>query len=396
MRKKVLVLGGSFGGLTAALEVKRRLGGQVEVTVISKDDCFVFLPSLPWLVIGRRQSAALSLPLSAILAARDINFVHDAVRGIDPGRQQVTTAAAVHDYDYLVIATGPHLACEEIPGLGPDQGHTQCIFTLAHARRSRTAWQGLLAAPGPLVLGATQMASCFGPYYELAFELDHQLRKRGLRHKVPITYLTSEPYLGHMGIDGLGLSRRFMEDEFARRDIKAVVNQAVSGVEPEEIHLAGGGRLPFKVALLAPPFKGVAGVADLGNARGFIPVDQSYRHHRHANIYAVGVAVAMAPREPTPVPTGVPKTGYMTVQMAKVAAFNIAADCTNSPPLALEEISILCLLAMGGTGVLMAADPILPPRQRSTLMEGRWVPWAKAGLERYLLWKMRRGLSRLP
>lgn len=396
MNKKVLVLGGSFGGLTAALEVKRRLGAKVEVTLISKDDNFVFLPSLPWLVTGQRQAAALTMPISAILTARHIHFVHDTAMAIEATAQRLTTASASHDYDYLVIATGPHLACEEIPGLGPDQGHTHCIFTLRHAQKSREAWQKLLASPGPLVLGSTQMASCFGPYYELAFELDHQLRKRRMRHKVPITYLTSEPYLGHMGIDGLGTSRRFMEDEFARRDIKAVVNQGVQAVEPNQIQLTDQNTLPFKLALLAPPFRGVDGVAALGNSRGFIPVDDFYRHPQHANTYAVGVAVAMAPRQPTPVPTGVPKTGYMTVQMAKSAAFNIAADINNSEPLSTEDISILCLLDMGGTGTLMHADPILPPRQKSVLKKGRWVPWAKAGLERYLLWKMRHGLSRLP
>jgi sulfide:quinone oxidoreductase len=393
---KIVVLGGSFGGLTAALEVKRRLGGRAEVTVISKEDRFVFLPSLPWLVTGHRQATALTLPISAILASRRIFFVHGTACSIDPVGMRVTTATDSYDYDYLVIATGPHLACEEIPGLGPELGHTHCIFTLEHAQKSREAWLKLLADPGPIVLGSTQMASCFGPYYELAFGFDHELRRRRMRHKVPITYLTSESCLGHMGIDGLGTSRRFMEDEFAKRDIKAVISQAVTAIEPESIHLADGRKLPFKLAMLAPPFKGVAGVADLGNARGFIPVDNHYRHLQYANIYAVGVAVAMAPREPTPVPTGVPKTGHMTVRMAKTAAFNIAADCNNTTPIAIEDLNVICLLDMGGTGTLMYAEPILPPRQRSLLTKGRWVTWVKAAQERYFLWKMRHGLSQLP
>lgn len=397
MRKKILILGGSFGGLTAAFEVKRRLGAQAEVTVVGKEDRFVFLPSLPWLVTGHRRAEELTLPTSAILARRGIGFVHGTVCAVDPERMRATTeAGSHHDYDYLVIATGPHLACEEIPGLGPRQGHTHCIFTLEYARKSREAWLRLLEKPGPLVLGSTQMASCFGPYYELAFELDHELRRRRMRHKVPITYLTSESCLGHMGIGGLGPSRRFLEDEFARRDIRAMVSHAVAGVEPEEIHLTDGSRLPFALAMLAPPFRGVAGVAPLGNPRGFIPVDSHYRHPQHANIYAVGVAVAMAPREATPIPTGVPKTGYMTVRMAKAAAYNIAADCTGGAPVAVEDHDVLCFMGMGKNGALMYADPLLPPRQRSVLKKGRWVPWAKAGLERYFLWKMRHGLSRLP
>lgn len=396
MGKQILVLGGSFGGLTAALELRRRLGDRVEITVISKDDQFVFLPSLPWLVTGHRRAERISLPLSAVLAPRRINFVRAAAVGVDPTAARVMIDQGDHSYDYLVIATGPHLAYEEIPGLGPEGGHTHCIFTLPNAEKSRAAWQQLLADPGPLVLGSTQFASCFGPYYEMIFELDYELRRRRMRHKVPMVYLSSEPYPGHMGIEGLGRSRRLIEDEFAERDIKMVYNRAVAGVEPGRIHLEGGGELPFKLAMLSPPFKGVAGVAELGNPRGFIPVDDYYRHPRHANIFTVGVAMALAPKEPTPIPTGVPKTGYMTVQMAKCAAHNIAADLENRPLVPAGDLAVVCMLDMGDAAILMAAKPVLPPRQRAVLKKGRWVRWAKAGLERYFLWKLRHGLSGLP
>lgn len=396
MSKKILVLGGSFGGLTAALEINRRLGKRVEITVISRENSFVFLPSLPWLVTGHRTGERLSLPLDRVLTPRGITFVQTAATGLDPAAQQVNTERGPFAYDFLVIATGPHLACEEIQGLGPEQGHTHCVFTLENAQKSRLAWQRLLEKPGPLVLGSTQFASCFGPYYELAFEFDYELRRRRMRHKVPITYLSSEPYPGHMGIDGLKNSRRFIEDEFAERDIKIVTNRAVAGVEPAEIHLEGGESLPFQLAMLAPPFKGVSAVAELGNPRGFIPVDEYYRHPRHPNIYTVGVAVAMAPKTPTPVPTGVPKTGYMTVQMAKAAAHNIAADLDGRSPLSGDELMVICLLDMGNTASLMLASPVLPPRQRAILYKSRWVRWTKMGLERYFLWKMRHGFSNLP
>ena len=149
--------------------------------------------------------------------------------------------------------------------------------------------------------------------------------------KVPIIYLTSEPYLGHMGVGGLGNSKRFFEDEFAVRDIKSVVNQAIEEVTPGEIKLKDGTKIPFKMAMVAPPFKGVPAVAPLGNPRGFIPVDKNYRHTKHKNIFTIGVAIAIAPPEATPVPTGVPKTGFMTVKMAKTAAATIFADIKGSP-----------------------------------------------------------------
>jgi sulfide:quinone oxidoreductase len=303
---RIVVLGGSFGGLTAALEVKRLLGTRADVTVVSEDARFVFLPSLPWLAMGWRRPADITLGVGDVLKPKGIAFVHEAARRIDADASKVVTSQGRElPYDHLVISTGPHLAFDEIPGLGPDKGHTVSIFTLDHAIGAGEAWRGVLESPGPIVLGSAQAVSCFGPSYELAFEMDAELRRRKMRHKVPILYLTSEPYLGHMGVGGLGDSKTFVEHEFAVRDIKPLVSQAIAEVAPGEIRLKDGAKLPFKLAMIAPPFKGVPAVAPLGNPRGFIPVDQNYRHVKHKNVFAVGVAMAIAPPEATPVPTGV-------------------------------------------------------------------------------------------
>jgi sulfide:quinone oxidoreductase len=217
-----------------------------------------------------------------------------------------------------------------------------------------------------------------------------------MRHKVPIIYLTSEPWLGHMGVGGLGKSRRFLEDEFAERDIKPVVNQAIEEITPGEIRLKDGDKIPFKLAMIAPPFKGVPAVAPLGNPRGFIPVDKNYRHAKYKNIFAVGVAMAIAPPEQTPVPVGVPKTGFMTLRMAKTAAATISAEVTGRIPLPGGEIGVVCLMDMGNTAAFMKAYPVLPPRQSSYMKKAIWAKWLKTGFEKYFLWKMKRGLSALP
>ncbi len=394
---RIVVLGGSFGGLTAALELKRLLGKKADVTVVSDDDRFVFLPSLPWLIMGWRKPGDITLPVSDILKPKGIQFVHDAAQSIDAAASKVVTAGGSSlTYDHLVIATGPHLAFDEIPGLGPDKGHTACTFTLDHAVKTGAAWRSVLENPGPVVLGSSQMVSCFGPSYELAFEMDAELRRRRMRHKVPILYITSEPYLGHMGVGGLGLYKRFIEDEFADRDIKALVSQAIAEVAPGEIRLKDGNKLPFKLAMIAPPFKGVPAVLPLGNPRGFIPVDKQYRHTKHPNIFAVGVAMAIAPPEATPIPTGVPKTGFMTVRMAKTAAATIVSDVTGKAPPTPEELGVVCLMDMGKTAAIMKAYPVLPPRQSSYMKKAIWAKWMKIGFERYFLWKMKRGLASLP
>ncbi len=393
---KIVVLGGSFGGLTAAFEIKRLLGKKADVTVISDDNRFVFLPSLPWLIMGWRRPEDITLNIGEILKRKGIDFIHEPAKQVDPEKSQVLTPTRNIPYDYLIISTGPYLSFEEIPGLGPEKGYTDCTFTLDHAVRTSQTWKRILENPGPMVLGSSQMVSCFGPSYELAFEMDAELRRMGMRHKVPIIYLTSEPYVGHMGVGGLGKSKRFIEDEFAERDIKPIVNQAIEEVAPEEIRLKDGTKIPFKLAMIAPPFKGVPAVAPLGNPRGFIPVDKNYRHTKYKNIFAIGVAMAIAPPEPTPIPVGVPKTGYMTVRMAKTAAATIVAELRNEALPSPEELSVVCLMDMGNTAAYMKAKPVLPPRQETVLKKAAWAKWMKIGFERYFLWKMKHGLSGLP
>lgn len=393
---KIVVLGGSFGGLTAALEVKRLLGGVAEVTVVSDDDRFVFLPSLPWLIMGWRRPEQISLKVSDILRPKGISFVHEPAVAVDPETSKVKTASREISYDYLVISTGPHLSFDEIPGLGPDKGYTDCAFTLDHALKTSQTWKSILEDPGPVVVGSAQMVSCFGPSYELAFEMDAELRRLKMRHKVPILYLTSEPYLGHMGVGGLGNSKRFFEDEFAECEIRSIVSQAIEEVAPGEVRLKDGTKIPFKLAMIAPPFKGVPAVAPLGNPRGFIPVDRNYRHTKYPKIFVIGVAMAIAPPEQTPVPVGVPKTGFMTVRMAKTAAATIQADITGKHPPSTEELDVICIMDMGKTAAFMKASPVLPPRQESITKKGVWARWLKLGFERYFLWKMKNGMSNLP
>ncbi len=393
---RIAIIGGSFGGLTTAFELRRLLGKKAELTVISGDDKFVFIPSLPWLAMGWRKASDITLSLKPILESKGIDFVHDKATGVDADASKVIIGTKEIPYDFLVIATGPFLAFEEVPGLGPERGHTECIFTLDQAERANKAWYKFLESPGGIVVGSVQGASCLGPPYEYAFEVDAELCTRKMRHKVPITFITSEPYIGHFGIGGLRNSKRMLEDEFAKRDIKFIANTAIEQIAPEEVRLKDGTKIPFKLSMFAPAMKGVQAVAHLGNPRGFIPVDSRYRHTKHKNIFSVGVAVAIAPPEPTPVPTGVPKTGYMTVRMAKTAARMIASDIAGFPPPEELPIDVYCLMDTGKKALYMKASPVLPPRQESDLAEGIVYKWLKIGFEKYFMYKIRHGISAWP
>jgi sulfide:quinone oxidoreductase len=388
---KIVILGGSFGGLTAAFELKRLLGPKADITLISDADRFVFIPSLPWLSLGWRKAEEITLPIRAVLEGKGIAFRNEEATGVDADASKVLTGGGEAPYDYLVIATGPSLAFGEVPGLGPEGGHTECIFTLEQAERARGAWERFLESPGPVAVGSVQGVSCLGPPYEYAFEVDTELRRRRMRHRVPMFFITSEPYPGHFGIGGFGASGRWLEDEFARKDIKVLAGQAVEEFAPGEVRLRGGGRIPFKLGMFAPAMKGVQAVSNLGNPRGFIPVDDRMRHRSVKNIFAVGVAVAIAQPEQTPVPTGVPKTGFMTVRMAKTAAGAIASEITGKAPPERYEMDVVCILDMGSTAAYMSASPLLPPRQKITLRKALWARWMKVAFERYFLHRTRHG-----
>jgi len=390
----IAVIGGSFGGVNAALELARLLKGKARITLFCDMDQFVFIPSLPWLSLGWRTAEDITLPLKEVLEPRGIVFRHEAVTRVDADANQVITASGAHPYDYLVVATGPELAFGETPGFDPALGRVECIFTLDQAQRAKVAWERFLENPGPIAVGAVAGVSCFGPAYEYAFELHAALRARGLRSKVPIHFITSEQYLGHFGIGGFGASKRWLEDEFAVRDIKHLTGQWVEEFAPGEVRLKGGEKIPYKLAMFAPPMKGVAAVAHLGNPRGFIPVDGLMRAKAKPNIFCVGVAVAIAPPEATQPPTGVPKTGYMTARMALTAARAIAAEVSGKAPPPPYEMDVLCMMDLGDTAAYLHARPLLPPRDSVTVKVGRWARWMKIAFERYYLFKTRRGLAR--
>ncbi len=104
MAVKVVILGGSFGGLTTAYELRRHLGpDQASVTLVSKEPRFVFVPSLPWVAMGSRNLEQISFGLGPALARKRVAFAHETVLNIDPAAKLVTTDKAEHRYRIIFI-----------------------------------------------------------------------------------------------------------------------------------------------------------------------------------------------------------------------------------------------------------------------------------------------------
>ena len=403
-RKRVVIVGSSFAGLTAAFELRKRVGERHEIVVLDPRPDFTFIPSLIWLPFGLRDAGDVTFPLAPVYRKKGIRFINEAAAKIDADAHVVTTASGEKlAYDRLFIGTGPRLAFEKVPGLGPIEGYTQSVCNLEHALLARDAWERFLANPGPVVVGTAQGGSCFGASYEFLFNVHHRIRKAGLQDVAPVTFVTAEPFLGHFGLGGVGASQKLVERFFDRLGIEGLPNSVIEEVREREIELSSGRTLPFSYAMIVPPFTGVDAVREadgLANPAGFIPVDAEYRHPEHRDVYAAGVAIAIAPPDPTPVPAGVPKTGQMTETMAKVAAHNIAADLehTKRDRLALDDLGATCVLDAGNNGVIFRASHVLARNGATNgktpsahISAGPQAHWAKLAFERVYLTSRRHG-----
>jgi len=395
----IVIIGGSFGGLNVAYDLRRLLPHKShKITVISKEPRFVFIPSLPWVTMGSKTIEDISFELEGPLRSKRIEFIEAAVEAIDPEKSQLQTSAETIDYDYLVVATGHRSANEAVPGLGPFDGPGHSLMSPPEAEEARDAWATFLENPGPMVIGCAPGASCLGPAYEFLFEAHHALKKRKLCHKAPMTFITPEPFLGHFGVGGFGKIRPYLEAELEDRDTRYHTSSAITRITGESVETSDGSVFESAFSLVIPPLAGVKAVAEapgLGNPKGFVPVDAHYCHADFSNVYAVGVAVALPPVEQTPVPVNFPKTGHMTEQMARTAARNIAADILGQQK-TTHELSVECIMDMGNEGAHIVADPVRPPRNVSRLSSGkRWL-LAKRFFANYYLWKLRRGANRSP
>ena len=398
-RKQIVVIGGSFGGINAAYELRRKLGRTADIVVISKDPAFTFHPSLPWVILGWRDPLSVQIPIQGPLQRKGIRIVDDEVASLDPGKCEVTTQTEVFHYDSALIASGAELDYAAIPGLGPVSGFTQSTFTVDEAVRARDALARVMTQEsGRIVIGAAPGASCIGPAYELVMMIDTALKRRKKRHRFSLTFLTPEPFIGHFGVDGIGASPRMVQDEFAARCIDTVINAQIVEAGPGRIVLKDGSEYPYDFSLVIPAFRGAAfvrAVDGLANPKGFVSVNKQMTSLNFPNIYAAGVAIAIPPPRPTPVPVAVPKTGHMTELMARAAARNIAAEFQGGIKEDGLTIPASCIADAGDTAFYLAADPFLPPRNRVITKRGKWARYLKLTFEKYYLAQVRYDLPPL-
>lgn len=308
MKQRVLVLGAGFGGLELCTILSESLGDEVQVTLIDKSDTYVLGYSKLDVMFGHATLDAVRL-LYRNFVKPGVRLLRETVTAIDPATRRVTTDAASHDCDYLVVALGADYDFAATPGL---EGANE-FYSVAGANRLREILPAF--SKGHAVIGV-----CGAPYKcppapsECALMLHDYLVTRGVRGQCEITLVLPLP----SPVPPSPETSRALLAAFAERDIKFMPQRGVSAVDAGRrvASLDDGSELAFDLFLGVPRHCACAVVQASGMAEaGWVPVSPRTLETRFPNVYAIGDIAN----------TGTPKAGVFAEGAAKAVASALVA-----------------------------------------------------------------------
>ena len=333
MKKHVLILGAGFGGLELAKRLSETLPDAVRVTLLDRNDAFVFGYSKLEVMLGRQSPDEIRLPYRTI-DMDGVEFRQETVTAIDPATRQVTTDAGSYDADFLVVAMGADYDMDATPGL--EEGGFE-YYTVAGAARLRDALPEFEG--GRVVVSVLgQPFKCPPAPFEGAFLLHEYFKQRGIRDSVQLT--SAFPMQRPVPVTG-EVSQMFRE-ALAARDIEERPQTLVTSIDPatRTAHLADGGTLPYDLFVGIPKHRAPEPLAASGLAvDGWVPVDQTNLRTEFPQVYAIGDVCKGA--------RTVPKAGIFAESAALVVAEDIAASIAGGEPPAPYGGSGICYAEFG-------------------------------------------------
>jgi sulfide:quinone oxidoreductase len=313
MDSRVVVLGAGFGGLEAATTLSEALGDAVDVTLIDKNDSFVFGFSKLDVMFGRERPEEVRLPYRNI-AKPGVRFLQETVTAIDPEARRVSTDQGVHEADFLIVALGADYDMDATPGLAVGGNE---FYTVAGAERLRSVIPEF--TQGKAVIGV-----CGAPFKcppapsEAALLLHDNLLARGVRDACEISFVI--PF--GTPVPPSPETSAALVEAFAERDIDFVPNRRVAALDPERrvVVLDDDSEMPFDLFLGVPKHRAPDVILASGMAEdGYIPVESRTLRTRFANVFALGDVATV----------GVPKAGVFAERAGRAVAESLTASIRN-------------------------------------------------------------------
>ncbi len=333
MRTRVVILGAGFGGLELATLLSEALGDDVDVTLIDKNDAFVFGYSKLDVMFGRTTPDAVRLPYGEI-AKPGVRFLQQTVTAIDPEARRVTTDGGVHEADFLVVALGADYDLDATPGLA--EGGNE-FYSMEGAERLREVLSTF--SYGRAIVGV-----CGAPFKcppapsEAALLLHDYLSERGVRDDCKISFVI--PF--ETPIPPSPDTSRALVEAFAERDIEFVPGRRVSSLDPARsvAVLDDGSELPYDLFLGVPKHRGpdVVVASGMTTEDSYVPVNPKTLETRFPGVYALGDVATI----------GVPKAGVFSEGTARVVAASLIATLRRGEQPGAYDGRGSCYIEFGG------------------------------------------------
>lgn len=438
---RLVVLGGGVSGHTAATFAKKWLGKAHEVVVVTPNAKWNWIPSNIWVGVGQMTKEDVTFDLAPVYAGAGIIYHQAKAVAIHPEGDgssskpyvvvestQSANAGEVSniEYDYLINATGPKLNFAATPGLGDANGLGEFTVSVCTADHAVHASEELQKCIVKMKKGERQkfligtghgMCTCQGAAFEYIFNIEHELKKAGVRDMADIKWISNESFLGDFGMGGLHMkvggyavsSKLFAESLFAERNVEWIIGAHVNKVEKGKVsyELLDGsyGEETFDFSMLIPLFAGV-GLKAINKAgeditatvfapNGFMKVDanyaagayenwkasdwpRTYQNPTYKNLFAAGIAFApphiiskpMSSPNGTPINPTPPRTGMPSGIIGKAVAHSVCDLITKGEGAHLHEASMAemgaaCVASAGkglfdGQAAAMTVYPVVP------------------------------------
>jgi len=265
----VVILGGGFGGLSTANELRNSLSlSEVKITVIDKKDWFMVGFAKLWIINGTRTFEN-SVGSLKELQKKKIDFIKDEIISINLENKNIETQSHKVSYDYLIISMGAILTPQKIPGL-EDNGfnlydHNQLVEI---HKKLESIESGKIAIS---IMGMPY--KCPPAPFEASLLIDSMLRKRDVRDSVQIDFYSPAPIT--LPAAGPEVSKQILKLVNSEK-ITFHNSSKIKSVESKKL-IFENSEADFDILLAVPPHIAPKVIYDSGLAKesGFIPIDRA-------------------------------------------------------------------------------------------------------------------------